>query len=52
MWRRARRVASVTVVASGAMLADTLATAALVLGPEEGIALLERAGVGGLRHVA
>ena len=43
-----RRVASATVVAPGAMLADALATAALVLGPEEGIALLDRAGVEGL----
>jgi len=41
-------VASATVVASGAMLADTLATAAFVLGPEEGIELLTRMGVEGL----
>lgn len=41
-------VASVTVVASGAMLADALATAAFVLGPNEGIELLDRMGVGGL----
>ncbi len=41
-------VASVTVVASGAMLADALATAAFVLGPDQGIALLERMGVEGL----
>ena len=41
-------VASATVVASGAMLADALATAAFVLGPEEGIALLDRLGVSGL----
>ena len=41
-------VASVTVVAPTAMLADALATAAFVLGPEEGIALLERHGVNGL----
>jgi thiamine biosynthesis lipoprotein len=40
--------ASVTVVASGAMLADALATAAFVLGPERGIQLLERMGVEGL----
>jgi thiamine biosynthesis lipoprotein len=40
--------ASVTVVAPTAMLADALATAAFVLGPEEGIRLLERHGVHGL----
>ena len=39
---------SVTVVAPTAMLADALATAAFVLGPEEGIELLERHGVHGL----
>lgn len=41
-------VASATVVASGAMLADALATAAFVLGPEDGIELLTRLGVEGL----
>jgi thiamine biosynthesis lipoprotein len=41
-------VASATVVAPGAMLADALATAAFVLGPEEGIELLDRMGVEGL----
>jgi thiamine biosynthesis lipoprotein len=41
-------VASATVVAPGAMLADALATAAFVLGPIEGIALLDRMGVDGL----
>ena len=41
-------VASATVVASGAMLADALATAAFVLGPEDGIQLLNRLGVDGL----
>ena len=41
-------VASATVVASGAMLADALATAAFVLGPEDGIQLLDRMGVSGL----
>jgi thiamine biosynthesis lipoprotein len=41
-------VASVTVVASGAMLADALATAAFVLGPEAGIRLLNSMGVDGL----
>jgi thiamine biosynthesis lipoprotein len=40
--------ASVTVVAQTAMLADALATAAFALGPEEGLALLERHGVDGL----
>jgi hypothetical protein len=37
-------VASATVVAPSAMLADALATAAFVLGPVEGIRLLERHG--------
>lgn len=41
-------VASATVVASGAMLADALATAAFVLGPVEGLSLLTRMGVEGL----
>lgn len=41
-------VASVTVVASNAMLADALATAAFVLGPAEGIRLFNRLGVDGL----
>jgi thiamine biosynthesis lipoprotein len=41
-------VASATVVASGAMLADALATAAFVLGPEDGIQLLNRLGVDGM----
>ena len=41
-------VASATVVASSAMLADALGTAALVLGPEDGIRLLHRMGVEGL----
>ena len=40
-------VASATVVAPTAMLADALATAAFVLGPVEGIRLLERHGVNG-----
>ena len=44
----AHAVASVTVVAQTAMLADALATAAFVLGPENGIQLLERMGVDGL----
>jgi thiamine biosynthesis lipoprotein len=41
-------VASVTVVAPTAMLADALATAAFVLGPAEGVRLFERLGVEGL----
>jgi FAD:protein FMN transferase len=41
-------VASVTVVAPGAMLADALGTAAFVLGPVEGLRLFERQGVEGL----
>lgn len=40
--------ASVTVIAPSAMLADALATAAFVLGPKEGVTLLERAGVEGM----
>ena len=44
----ANAVASVTVLAPSAMVADTLATAAFVLGPTDGIALLERHGVEGL----
>ena len=40
--------ASVTVVAPMAMVADGLGTAAFVLGPALGLALLERAGVDGL----
>ncbi len=43
----AQAVASVTVVAPTAMLADALATAAFVLGPAEGIVLLERFGLDG-----
>jgi thiamine biosynthesis lipoprotein len=42
------RVASATVVAPSAMLADALATAAFVLGPEESIQFLTRLGVEGL----
>ena len=44
----ANAVASVTVIAKTAMLADALATAAFVLGPENGIRLLERMEVDGL----
>ncbi|MBL0173569.1 MAG: FAD:protein FMN transferase [Gemmatimonadaceae bacterium] len=41
-------MASATVVAPSAMVADALATAAYVLGPTDGIALLERHDVSGL----
>ena len=44
----ARLLASVTVVAPIAIVADALATAAFVLGPVQGEALLERHGVDGL----
>lgn len=44
----AQGVASATVVAPGAMLADALATAAFVLDPQDGMALLSRMGVEGL----
>jgi thiamine biosynthesis lipoprotein len=44
----ATETASVTVVAPTAMVADGLGTAAFVLGPAAGLALLERAGVDGL----
>jgi thiamine biosynthesis lipoprotein len=44
----AHAVASATVIAPSAMLADALATAAFVLGPEQGIALLARMDVQGL----
>src|SRR5206468_3879024 len=39
---------SATVLAPSAMVADALATAAFVLGPADGIQLLERHGVDGL----
>jgi FAD:protein FMN transferase len=45
---QANAAASVTVLAPSAMVADTLATSAFVLGPIAGIALLERHGVEGL----
>jgi thiamine biosynthesis lipoprotein len=44
----AASVASVTVVAPTAMLADAVATAAFVLGPSEGMELFARLGVEGL----
>jgi thiamine biosynthesis lipoprotein len=44
----AQSVASATVVAQGAMLADALATAAFILGPLDGIELLHRMEVDGL----
>lgn len=40
--------ASVTVLAPTAMLADSLATAAFVLGPDDGLRFLDRPGVDGL----
>lgn len=43
-----RDLASVTVVAPTAMAADGLSTAAMVLGRERGVELLEQQGVGGL----
>ena len=43
----ADRVASATVMAPTAMVADALATAAFVLGPTEGVRFLERHGVQG-----
>lgn len=43
-------LASVTVIAPTAMLGDALATAAFVLGPVEGLQLLERHGVDGLMY--
>ena len=44
----AAALASVTVVAPSAMVADALATAALALGPADGLRFLERQGVRGL----
>ncbi len=44
----ANAVASATVIADSAMLADALATAIFVLGPEPGLNLLHRLGVEGL----
>jgi len=44
----AASAASVTVVAPNALLADALSTAAFVLGPRDGLALLERMGVEGM----
>lgn len=44
----ASSAASVTVIASSAMVADALATAAFVLGPADGISFLERQGVDGI----
>ena len=46
--RTADRAVSVTVVAPTAMAADALATAAFVLGPADGLRLLESQGVEGL----
>jgi thiamine biosynthesis lipoprotein len=46
--RSAPSLASATVVAPTALLADALATAAFVLGPQDGLTLLTRHGVEGL----
>ena len=46
--RSTTKLASVTVVASKAMLADAVATAAFVLGPDEGLKLCENLGVDAL----
>ncbi len=46
--RSSARAMSVTTIAPSAMLADALGTAAFVLGPEAGIALLEAQGIDGL----
>lgn len=48
MGRSAGAVASVTVIAPSALLADALGTAAFVLGSKRGRSLLERSGVEGL----
>ena len=44
----ATALASVTAIAPSAMVADALATAAFVLGPTDGVALLQRHGVRGI----
>jgi thiamine biosynthesis lipoprotein len=44
----ASEVASVTVVASSAMVADAAGTAAFVLGPAAGVALFDRLGIDGV----
>jgi thiamine biosynthesis lipoprotein len=44
----ATAIASATVIAPSAMVADALSTAAFVLGPVEGLALLQRHGLEGL----
>lgn len=46
--RSPRTIASLTVVAPTAMVADALGTAAFVLGPHRGVRFLERQGVEGL----
>jgi thiamine biosynthesis lipoprotein len=48
--RSATALASASVVAPTAMAADALATAAFILGPEEGLALLRRQGVDGVLY--
>ena len=44
-WPTAHELASVTVIAGRAAFADAMATALLVLGPEEGMALADREGI-------
>jgi thiamine biosynthesis lipoprotein len=44
----ATAIASATVLAPSAMVADAMSTAAFVLGPVEGLALLQRHGLEGL----
>ena len=44
----ATTIASATVIASSAMVADAMSTAVFILGPVEGLALLERHGLEGL----
>ncbi len=45
--RSASAIASLTVIAPTAMVADALGTAAFALGPEDGVRFLERHGVDG-----
>jgi thiamine biosynthesis lipoprotein len=46
--RAVHRLASATAIAPTAMVADAMTTAAFALGPEAGIAFLEREGVDGM----
>ena len=47
-WPASRGTVSVTVIASSCLLADALATAAFVMGPEQGVSFLDSLGVHGL----